>query len=49
VRHLLLQFRTKQRQMNRQPPELARLDLATGKVTYLPNGWLGRIGAIITW
>jgi len=49
VRHLLLQFRTKQRQLNRQPPELARLDLATGKVTYLPNGWLGRVGAIITW
>ena len=49
VRHLLLQFRTKQRQLNRQPPELARLDLATGKVTYLPNGWLGRIGAIIIW
>ena len=49
VRHLLLQFRTKQRQLNRQPPELARLDLTTGKVTYLPNGWLGRVGAIITW
>ena len=28
---------------------LARLDLATGKVTYLPNRWLGPIGGIIRW
>jgi hypothetical protein len=49
ARHLLLQIQTRQRLINRQPPLLARLDLATGKVTYLPNGWLGPIGAIIRW
>jgi Tol biopolymer transport system component len=49
ARHLLLQIQTHQRLINRQPPLLARLDLATGKVTYLPNGWLGPIGAIIRW
>jgi hypothetical protein len=35
--------------ISRQPPLLARLDLATGKVTYLPNEWLGLIGGIIRW
>jgi hypothetical protein len=27
---------------------LARLNLATGKVTYLPSGWLGQ-AAVIYW
>src|SRR6266487_1396342 len=49
ARRLLLQIQTHQQLINRQPPLLARLDLATGKVTYLPNGWLGPIGAIIRW
>jgi hypothetical protein len=49
ARHLLLQIQTHQRLISRQPPLLARLDLATGKVTYLPNEWLGLIGGIIRW
>jgi hypothetical protein len=28
---------------------LARLDLATGHVTDLPSGWIGQLGAVITW
>ncbi len=31
-----------------QPTRLARLDLATGKLTYLPSGWL-RLFAIVYW
>jgi hypothetical protein len=29
--------------------KLARLDLATGTVTYLPSAWMGSMGAVITW
>ena len=29
--------------------KLARLDLATGRVTDLPSGWLGQFGDVITW
>jgi hypothetical protein len=29
--------------------KLARLDLATGTVTYLPSAWIGTTGAVITW
>jgi WD40-like Beta Propeller Repeat len=28
---------------------LARLDLATGRITDLPSGWLGPAGSILTW
>jgi hypothetical protein len=27
----------------------ARLDLATGNVTFLPSAWIGCLGAVITW
>jgi hypothetical protein len=29
--------------------KLARLDLATGRVTDLPSGWLGPVGSVLTW
>ena len=45
VRYLLLQI---QGQAGR-PARLARLDLATGKATYLPSGWLGQRGAVLYW
>jgi hypothetical protein len=41
VQHFLLQGTAKAR--------LASLDLATGRVTYLPFGWAGSTGAVITW
>ena len=28
---------------------LARLNLATGRVTDLPSGWLGPVGSVLTW
>jgi len=45
VRFLLLQIHG---QAGR-PARLARLDLATGKATYLPSGWLGLLGAVLYW
>jgi hypothetical protein len=45
VRHLLLQIHGKAGPRAR----LARLDLATGKVTYLPSGWLGLLGDWLFW
>jgi hypothetical protein len=45
VQYLLLQIPRK----TGQPPRLARLDLSTGKITYLPSGWLGLIGTPLTW
>jgi hypothetical protein len=50
VRHLLLQIFGKAVSSTPHPPKLASLDLATGKVLYLPNGWLGRIlMTVIRW
>jgi hypothetical protein len=51
VRQLLLQIEVKAKpSLSPPPPKLASLDLATGKVTYLPNGWLGRIlMSVIRW
>src|SRR5215472_3161755 len=47
VRHLLLQI---QQPGSKGPPfRLARLDLATGKITYLPSAWIPTFGIIITW
>jgi len=45
VRNFLLQIQ------QRAPASLrlARLDLATGRVTDLPSGWLGPIGAVLVW
>jgi hypothetical protein len=43
VRYLLLQIQEKG-----PSTRLARLDLADGKVTYLPSGWLG-MGAVLCW
>ena len=45
VRNFLLQIQ----QRAPAPLRLARLDLATGRVTDLPSGWLGPIGAVLTW
>jgi hypothetical protein len=44
VRNVLLQI-----QQPRMSLRLARLDLTTGHVTDLPSGWLGPVGAVITW
>jgi hypothetical protein len=44
VGHMLLQI-----QRHTPPLTLARLDLATGRVTYLPSAWIGMLGAVITW
>lgn len=44
VRHFLLQV-----QLKGDARKLASLDLATGKVTYLPSAWLGFGGAAISW
>jgi hypothetical protein len=44
VQYLLLQIQGKAGQSAR----LARLDLAAGKVTYLPSGWLGQ-DAVLYW
>jgi hypothetical protein len=51
VRHLLLQIVVKVKpSLSPPPPKLASLDLATGKITYLPNGWLGRtLESVIRW
>lgn len=51
VRHLLLQIEVKAKpSLSPPPPKLASLDLTTGKVTYLPNGWLGRmLMSVIRW
>ena len=51
VQHLLLQIEgTGKASSTPPPPELASLNLATGKVSYLPNGWLGRIlETVISW
>jgi hypothetical protein len=51
VRHLLLQIEVKAKpSLTPPPPKLASLDLATGKITYLPNGWLGRfLMSVIRW
>jgi hypothetical protein len=51
VRHLLLQIEVKAKpSLSPPPPKLASLDLATGKITYLPNGWLGRmLMSVIRW
>jgi hypothetical protein len=51
VRHLLLQILVKAKpSLTPPPPKLALLDLATGKVSYLPNGWLGRmLMSVIRW
>ena len=49
VRHLLLQI---QQSGSKGPPfRLARLDLATGRITYLPSAWIPNTGAgiIIYW
>jgi hypothetical protein len=47
VRHLLLQI---QQTGSKGPPfRLARLDLATGRVTYLPSAWIPTFGIIIYW
>jgi hypothetical protein len=49
VRHLLLQI---QQPGSKGPPfRLARLDLATGRITYLPSAWIPLTGAgiIIYW
>jgi hypothetical protein len=45
VRHLLLQIQAKGTNSLR----LASLDLATGRITYLPSAWLGFMGDVITW
>jgi hypothetical protein len=45
VRHLLLQIQSK----GTSSLKLARLDLATGHVAYLPSAWLGFEGDVITW
>jgi len=47
VRHLLLQIQ--QRGSKGPPFRLARLDLATGRITYLPSAWIGYFGSIIYW
>jgi hypothetical protein len=44
VRHFLLQI-----QQGTSKVMLASLDLATGHVTYLPSGWTGLMGDVITW
>jgi hypothetical protein len=47
VRHLLLQI---QQPGSKGPPvRLARLDLATGRITYLPSAWIPTFGINITW
>lgn len=47
VRHLLLQI---QQTGSKGPPfRLARLDLATGRITYLPSAWIPTFGIIIYW
>jgi hypothetical protein len=45
VGHMLLQIR------QQQTPNmtLVRIDLATGRVTYLQSGWIGTLGTVITW
>ena len=45
VRNFLLQIQ----QRGPTPLRLARLDLATGRVTDLPSGWLVPPGAVLTW
>ena len=45
VRNFLLQIQRRGTNSLR----LARLNLATGRVTDLPSGWLVPIGAILTW
>jgi hypothetical protein len=45
VQNFLLQIQ----QPGTIPLRLARLDLTTGHVTDLPSGWLGPVGAVITW
>jgi WD40-like Beta Propeller Repeat len=45
VQNFLLQIQ----QPGTTPPRLARLDLATGRVTDLPSGWLGPFGSVLTW
>ena len=45
VGHMLLQIQ----QRGTPAVTLARLDLATGRVTYLPSAWTGPLGAVITW
>ena len=47
VRHLLLQIHAQADRPGRL--RLARLDLATGKATYLPSGWLGLLGDVLDW
>lgn len=51
VRHLLLQIQQPQSTRDPRVPSfrLAELDLATGRVTYLPSAWIGYFGANITW
>src|SRR5262249_39592895 len=47
VRHLLLQI---QQPGSKGPPfRLARLDLATRRITYLPSAWIPTFGIIIYW
>jgi hypothetical protein len=45
VRNVLLQIQ----QPGKTQTRLASLDLTTGHVTDLPSGWLGPVGAVITW
>ena len=45
VQNFLLQIQ----QPGTIPLRLARLDLATGRVTDLPSGWLGPVGSALTW
>jgi hypothetical protein len=53
VQHLLLQIQptgpNPLKPTGPNPLKLARLDLATGAVTYLPSAWIGSSGAVITW